>query len=150
MKFWLYFPLWIFFGDEVINLGLSLASSPSGPSGPSGWKAHSSSLVLTCPHSHTWHQAVCVCVCACALSHVWYFVTPWAVDCQTPLSMEFSRQENWSGYIHFSRGLNPGLLHCSKVPYYTIVNFLKDTSSSKGYFRAFLSIWGQANSNTSP
>ena len=62
MKFWLYFPLWIFLGDEVINLGLSLGSSPSGPS---GWKAQSSSLVLTCPHSHTWHQALCVCVCVC-------------------------------------------------------------------------------------
>ena len=62
MKFWLYFPLWIFFGDEVINLGLSLGSSHSGPS---GWKAHSSSLVLTCPHSHTWHQALCVCVSVC-------------------------------------------------------------------------------------
>ena len=24
-------------------------------------------------------------------------MTPWAVDCQAPLSMEFSRQEYWSG-----------------------------------------------------
>ena len=24
---------------------------------------------------------------------VWLFVTPWAVACQVPLSMEFSRQE---------------------------------------------------------
>ena len=29
------------------------------------------------------------------LSHVWLFETPWA--CQAPLSMEFSRQEYWSG-----------------------------------------------------
>ena len=39
---------------------------------------------------------VCVCVhaCACArmLDCVWLFATPW-----TPLSMEFSRQECWSG-----------------------------------------------------
>ena len=26
-----------------------------------------------------------------------YFVTPWAVAHKAPLSMEFSRQENWSG-----------------------------------------------------
>ena len=24
--------------------------------------------------------------------------TPWAVSCQAPLSMEFSRQEYWSGF----------------------------------------------------
>ena len=24
-------------------------------------------------------------------------MTPWTVDCQAPLSMEFSRQEYWSG-----------------------------------------------------
>ena len=30
------------------------------------------------------------------------FVNPWAVACQAPLSMEFSRQEYWSGlpYTH--------------------------------------------------
>ena len=31
------------------------------------------------------------------LSHVQLFVTPWTVDHQAPLSMEFSRQEYWSG-----------------------------------------------------
>ena len=31
-----------------------------------------------------------------ALSHVRLFVTPWTVAHQTPLSMEFSRQEYWS------------------------------------------------------
>ena len=34
------------------------------------------------------------------LSHfscVQLFVTPWTVACQMPLSMEFSRQEYWSG-----------------------------------------------------
>ena len=37
---------------------------------------------------------------ACVLSCVWLFVTPWTVDFQTPLSIEFSRQECWSG-LHF-------------------------------------------------
>ena len=31
------------------------------------------------------------------LSRVRLFVTPWTVVCQDPLSMEFSRQEYWSG-----------------------------------------------------
>ena len=30
-------------------------------------------------------------------SHVQLFVTPWTVVHQDPLSMEFSRQEHWSG-----------------------------------------------------
>ena len=37
---------------------------------------------------------------ACMLSHfscVGLFATPWAVPCQAPLSMGFSRQEDWSG-----------------------------------------------------
>ena len=39
------------------------------------------------------------CVCAQLLSHVWLFVAPWTVAHQSmaPLSMEFSRQEYWSG-----------------------------------------------------
>ena len=32
-----------------------------------------------------------------SLGPVWFFATPWTIACQTPLSMEFSRQEYWSG-----------------------------------------------------
>ena len=35
-------------------------------------------------------------ICVQSLSHVQLFVTP-TVTCQPPLSMEFSRQEHWSG-----------------------------------------------------
>ena len=35
--------------------------------------------------------------CAQSFSHVWLFSAPWNVACQAPLSMEFSRQEYWSG-----------------------------------------------------
>ena len=51
------------------------------------------------------------CVCREALSHVWLFVTPWTVACQALLSMEFSRQEHWSGLPFPSPGdlLNPGI-----------------------------------------
>ena len=36
-------------------------------------------------------------VCAQSQSHVHLFATPWTVACQTPLSIEFSRQAYWSG-----------------------------------------------------
>ena len=36
-------------------------------------------------------------ICACVLSHVRLFVTPWTVGHQAPLSVEFFRQEYWSG-----------------------------------------------------
>ena len=39
---------------------------------------------------------VCVCMCVCMLGHVQFFVSPWTVARET-LSMEFSRQEHWSG-----------------------------------------------------
>ena len=42
-----------------------------------------------------------MCVRACMLSHfsrVQLFVTLWTVAHQAPLSMEFSRQEYWSGF----------------------------------------------------
>ena len=38
-----------------------------------------------------------VCVCVCVLRCVQLFVAPWTIACQAPLSMEFSRQEYWSG-----------------------------------------------------
>ena len=35
--------------------------------------------------------------CACTLSHVRFFETSWTVACQAPLSMGFSRREDWIG-----------------------------------------------------
>ena len=55
---------------------------------------------------------VCVCVCVCELlSRFQLFVTPWTVVCQASLSMEFSRQEYWSGVPFPSPGdlSNPGI-----------------------------------------
>ena len=50
-------------------------------------------------------------ICVYALSDVWLFVTPWTVTHQVPLSMEFSRQEYWSGLpFPFPGGLpDPGI-----------------------------------------
>ena len=39
-----------------------------------------------------------------SLSHVRLFAIPWTVACQAPLSMEFSRQEYWSGLLFPSPG----------------------------------------------
>ena len=47
----------------------------------------------------------------------------WAVACQTPLSMEFSRQDTGVGRhsllpaIFPTQGLNLGLLHCRQILY---------------------------------
>ena len=36
-------------------------------------------------------------MCACVLSNVRLFATPWTEVLQASLSLEFSRQESWSG-----------------------------------------------------
>ena len=54
----------------------------------------------------------------CVLGHVQLFVTPWFVALQAPLSMEFSRQEYWSG-LPFPTPEdfpNPGIKPMSLVP----------------------------------
>ena len=48
-----------------------------------------------------------VSVCAYWLSHVQVFATPWAVACQAPLSVEFSRKRYWSGWPFPSSGELP-------------------------------------------
>ena len=52
-----------------------------------------------------------------ALSSIPLFATPWTAACQAPLSMEFSRQEYWSGLPFPSSGNlpNPGIKHTSPV-----------------------------------
>ena len=52
---------------------------------------------------------VCVCVCTCVLSCVQLLAIPWTVAHQAPLSMEFSRQEYWSGLPFPSPGYLPDL-----------------------------------------
>ena len=43
------------------------------------------------------------CILSC-FSHVQHFVTPWTVPRQAPLSLGFSRQEDWSGLPFSSPG----------------------------------------------
>ena len=44
-----------------------------------------------------WLSSAGLPACGKSLSRVWFFMTPWTVACQAPLSMGFSRQEYWSG-----------------------------------------------------
>ena len=65
-----------------------------------------------CAREHPLYVCVCVCVCIhiytythlCPCTQSCLFVTPWTIAHQTPLSMGFSRQEEWSGLpFSFSR-----------------------------------------------
>ena len=68
-----------------------------------------SSLLYISIYIHTDRCKIYVCVLS-HFSHVRLFVTLWTVACQAPLSMEFSRQEYWSGLPCASPGdlPNPG------------------------------------------
>ena len=77
-------------------------------------------FVTTLPLSSvfSWSHAHPLCLCVCyLLSRVRLFVTPWTVAHQAPLSMEFSRQEYWSGLPFLSPGdlPNPGIRPWSPV-----------------------------------
>ena len=60
-----------------------------------------------------WTMCVCVCVFLC----ISRFATPGTVACQAPLSIEFSRQEHWSGLPFLSPGTlpDPGIESMSHV-----------------------------------
>ena len=58
--------------------------------------------------SWSWHELSSLSsVSAHSLSHVQLFVTPWVIACLSPLSMEFSRQEDRSGLLFLSPGHLP-------------------------------------------
>ena len=77
-----------------------------------------------------------------SLSCVRLFATPRTVSHQTSLSMEFSREENWSGLpfpsqgIFLTQGSNPGLLHCRQILYHLSQTCL-GYYNVKIYFRSF-------------
>ena len=60
-------------------------------------------------------------LCMCVLSHVQRLTLCDSIALQAPLSMEFSRQEYWSGLPFPSPGVFPtqrwnlGLLHCRQI-----------------------------------
>ena len=74
---------------------------------------------------------------ASVLTHVWLFVTSWTVAHQAPLSMEFSREEYWSGLPFPSPrdlsnpGIEPGSI-CIAGKFFTIWATRKLRSKKKG------------------
>ena len=69
--------------------------------------------------------SVRVCVHDQPLSHVQLFATSWTIACQVPLSMEFSRQEYWSGLPFPSPGDLPDLGIESMSPAYVCMYIYK-------------------------
>ena len=98
------------FGIRINHMySISPSSWTSLPTPHPSSSSHSPELSFLC-YTAGFHQlsilhmvvwvSVCVCVCVCvceSLRCVWLFAIPWTVACQASLSMEFSRQEYWSG-----------------------------------------------------
>ena len=83
------------------------------------WKSSDLGWIIAGPGNLIFACLVCYLLC-----HVQLFATPSTVPCQAPLSMEFFRQEYWSGLpIPFAGHLsNPGiklrLLHYRQILYH--------------------------------
>ena len=86
-----------------------------------------SHIVLICSIIFNWHMMIS------HLSCVQLFVILWTVARQVPLSMEFSRQEYWSGLPYTSPGVlsNPEIKHVSLCLLYWQVTFLPLTPPGK-------------------
>ena len=92
------------------------SSSPSQLEAHGGkWARVKSDLWQRFSLQHANDAGVCVCVCVCVTcSVVSNSATPWTVAHQAPLSMEFTRQEYWSGLPFLSPedlpnpGIKPG------------------------------------------
>ena len=72
------------------------------------WSVKSPLAISSVPSPSPWGTLSCVSVVPDS-------ATPWTVACQAPLSMEFSRQEYWSGLPcslpgHLDPGIEPGSL----------------------------------------
>ena len=76
--------------------------SPTGSPGPGILQARTLEWVAT-TFSNAWKWKVK----GTPLSHVWLLATPWTAAYQAPPSMEFSRQEYWSGVPLPSPGCKP-------------------------------------------
>ena len=65
-------------------------------------------VFIKCKSQDLLQFQLCYTVLSC-FSCVWLFVTPWTTACQASLSMEFSRQEHWSGLSFPTAGDLPNL-----------------------------------------
>ena len=85
-----------------------------------------------------------------SLSRVQLFKTTWTVACQAPMSMQFSRQEYWSGYfllqgIFLFQGSDLGLLHCKQILYHlrhqALENILERYTQFTHFDEGLISNW---------
>ena len=72
-----------------------------------------------------------------SLSHVQFFGTPWTVECQAPLSMEFSRQEYWSGLSFPSSGESSQPRDPTQVSHFAGRSLLSELSEVKPNWQTF-------------
>ena len=99
----------------------------SSESHPGSFSTKHSQIHYSVCH-HILVSPVCdVCVCVCVyVSHsvvsdsLW---PPWTLAHQTPMSMEFSRQEYWMSHsllqrILLTQGSKPGFPHCRQILYH--------------------------------
>ena len=64
-------------------------------------------MIIIVKHYYCLIQSVYILSKVKSLSHVWLFATPWTVAHRAPPSMEFSRQEYWSGLPFLLQGIFP-------------------------------------------
>ena len=72
-------------------------------------------------HSKTfpiWNRPACM---LSHVNHVWLFAVPWTVAHQALLSMEFSRQEYWSGLPCLSPGESSRPRYWTCIPYVSCI-----------------------------
>ena len=96
------------------------------------------------------HKSLCACACVRAsvcvqlLSLVWLFVIPWTIAWQTLLSMEFSRQEYWSGWPFLSPGYLPDPRIEPRSPTLQ-ADSLPSSVQSISHGRLFVTLWTAAH-----
>ena len=93
----IYFCIWIAISKEMATHSSFLAWKIPWTEEPGRLQSIGSQKSRTRLSDFTWISS---CVCECVLNYfscVWLFATPWTVALWAPLSMEFSRQEYWSG-----------------------------------------------------
>ena len=91
-------------------------------------------LVATCFLAFS----VVTCFFMLVLSHVWFFVTPWTIAHQAPLSMGFSRQEYWNGLPSPPPGdlPNPGIKPTSPVSLALAGEFFTTEPPGKTFYKS--------------
>ena len=92
-------------GPSLVVILRPQGGSLLGPSGSPGLRWLPRGSIQPCPLIYRWRHIWY----ACVLSRLRFFVTPWTVAHQVPLSMGFPRQEYWSGLPFPPPGDLPGI-----------------------------------------